>query len=78
MHNFAVSTPEVGSPCTWSASRPLGHLSPAGWRWPRFCGHMEAMPGTPLLQVDLTLAEGTPPAMLVTMLINRDLGFLSW
>ncbi len=43
----------------------------AGWT-------VEAEPGTPLLSIELALAEGTSPHILVQMLINRDLGFLSW
>jgi hypothetical protein len=43
----------------------------AGWT-------VQAVPGTPLLRVELALAEGTAPNILTRMLFNRDLGFLAW
>jgi hypothetical protein len=39
---------------------------------------VEALAGTPLLRVDLKLAEGTAPDILTRLLFNRDLGFLAW
>lgn len=37
-----------------------------------------AVPGTPVVTVDLTLAPDVSPRILVSMLYNRDLGFLAW
>jgi hypothetical protein len=37
-----------------------------------------AVPGAPVLVVDLTLAPGTSPRILVNLLYSRDLGFLAW
>lgn len=39
---------------------------------------VEALAGTPLLRVELSLAPGTAPDILTRLLFNRDLGFLSW
>lgn len=53
-----------------STGRPYAELF-SGWT-------VEALPGTPLLRVELTLAESTAPSILTQMLTKRDLGFLSW
>ncbi len=37
-----------------------------------------AVPGSPVVVIDLTLGESTSRAILMQMLFNRDLGFLAW
>ena len=39
---------------------------------------VEAVPGTPMLTIDLEIAENAPPNRLIQMLYARDLGFLAW
>ncbi len=39
---------------------------------------VEAVERSPVVLIDLTLGESTPPGILMQMLFSRDLEFLAW
>ena len=39
---------------------------------------VQAVPGSPVLVIDLTLGAEIPPNILMQLLVRRDLGFLAW